>query len=224
MRLLQNLLCIGALLASFGAGAAETAPEPKNGQQFTTLAEQQNTDGGSKVEVVEFFAYYCPHCNSFEPKLAEWVRQQGDKIVFKRVHVGGGGGAAQQQHLFYTLDALGLVPQYHAKVFGAIHDEHQRLNTEEQVLDWVAKAGIDRAKYSAAASSFGVQAKLRRANSMMSDYKIEYWPQIAIDGHYLTSPSMVGETMPSSTEPAQQQAVLKVMDYLLAKAQAEKKR
>jgi thiol:disulfide interchange protein DsbA len=225
MRRLQQLLCIGALLVSFGASAAEPAvAAPKSFPQYRTLSEVQNTDANGKIEVTEFFAYYCPHCSSLEPRLAEWVKQQGDKIVFKRVHVSGPQTANAQQRLYYTLDSLGLQEQYHNKVFDAIHGQHLRLGSDEQVMEWLPQAGIDPAKYSAAAHSFGLQAKLRRANALMASYQIDYWPQIAIDGHYLTSPAQVGEATPELvTEVAQQEAALKVMDFLVTKAQAEKK-
>ena len=29
-----------------------------------------------KVEVVEFFWYGCPHCNSFEPRLDAWMKKR----------------------------------------------------------------------------------------------------------------------------------------------------
>ena len=227
MRLLQQLLCVGALLMPFATFAADPAgaEPPKNDVHYRTLAQAQNTDAAGKIEVIEFFAYYCPHCATLEPRLAEWVKKQGDKIVFKRVHVGRQSGPGPQQKLFYTLDSLGLLPQYHDKVFDAIHQHHQHLDSSEQVLAWVTQAGIDPVKYSAASNSFGVQAKIRRAAGLMESYKIEFWPQIAIDGRYVTSPSQVGTASPAlTTEPAQQDGALKVMDFLLAKAQAEKKR
>ena len=226
MRHLQQLLCIGALLTSIGASAAEPAAiEPKNGVHYRTLGEVQNTDAAGKIEVTEFFAYYCPHCATLEPRLAEWVKKQGDKIVFKRVHVSGSRTADAQQKMFYTIDSLGLQNQFHAKIFDTIHTRHQHLGSDPEILHWLPQAGIDPAKYGAAFQSFGLQAKLRRANTLAGNYQISFWPQIAIDGHYLTSPSQVGEAMPElATEAAQQEAALKVMDFLVAKAQAEKKR
>ena len=47
---------------------------------------------------------------------------------------------------------------------------------------------------------------------------------IAIDGKYTTSPSMANKNAPSGmTEEQQQQNALMVMDFLVAKAKAEKK-
>lgn len=216
------VLGLSALLP-LSAGAADF----KNGADYLTLPEAQNTDAAGKIEVTEFFAYYCPHCYRFEPLLAAWVKKNANNIVFKRVHVsaGGGGGAVQvQQRLYYTIEALGLVEQYHQKVFDAMHVENNRLGTEEAALAWAQKAGIDRARFVEAWNSFGVQAKLRRANAMMAAYRIDGWPTVAIDGRYLTSPAQAGEGDKSlQSEEALQQGALKVMDFLVAKAKAEKK-
>jgi thiol:disulfide interchange protein DsbA len=221
MRTILNLLCAAAI--GFAAAASAFAVEPKNGAEYITLPEVQNTDAGNKVEVTEFFAYYCPHCNRFEPLLAEWVRKQGADIVFKRVHVSGGPAVLPQQRLFYTLEALGLLGQYHDKVFNAMHVERQRLRSDEEVLDWAVKSGIERAKFLDAWNSFGVQAKLRRANAMMAAYRIDEWPRVAIDGRFMTSPSQAGTGSAARTETELQQSALQVMDYLVAKAKAEKR-
>jgi thiol:disulfide interchange protein DsbA len=221
MRLLRRLSCAALLLAAAGlAGASPTSP--KEGAEFLTLPDPQPIDSGKKVEVTEFFAYYCPHCYAFEPKLAAWVKKQGDNIVFRRVHVPRGEAVAPQQRLFFTLESLGLLEQYHDKVFNAMHVEHLPLSQDEQVFAWAGRAGIDRARFVNAYGSFGVQAKVRRAQAMMEGYRITHWPMVAIDGRFLTSPGMVSEANDSSGEQALQ-GTLSVMDALVARARAEKK-
>lgn len=220
-------LCVVlALVFGVGRHAAVDAPAAgasyKSGADYLTLPEQQNLDGSGKIEVTEFFAYYCPHCARFEPLLHAWVQKNAGHIVFKRVHVSGSGPVAAQQRLFYTLDALGLADQYQQRVFDAIHVQQQRLATEQEVFDWAAQAGIDPARFSAVWNSFGVQSKLRRASTLMTDYRIDSWPTVAVDGHYLTSPSQAGEgDSHLQSETQMQEGALKVMDFLVAKAKAE---
>jgi protein dithiol oxidoreductase (disulfide-forming) len=224
MRPLRRLILTALLGLAAGASALATASptEPQEGVEYQTLPAPQPTDGGAKVEVIEFFAYYCPHCYAFEPGLEAWVRKQGDNIVFKRVHVSGGPSVVPQQRLFYTLDAMGLLPQYHQKVFDAMHVEHQRLSSDEQVIDWAAKAGIDRARFAGVYNSFGISAKVRRVDSLMDAYHVEFWPLLVVDGRYVTSPTHAGKGMSAgSTEAQQQQATLQVLDALVAKAKAK---
>lgn len=222
MNVIRRLICSAALLAF--ASASAFAATPQNGNEYLTLATPQATEAGNKVEVTEFFAYYCPHCAVFDPLLSAWIKKQGNNIVFKRVHVTSDPRVAPQQRLYYTLDAMGLVDQYHSKVFDAIHKDHLKLQSDDEVFDWAAKAGIDRAKFIGVYRSFGIPSKLRHADSEMAAYKVDHWPFIAIGGKYTTSPSMANKNAPENmTEVQQQEHALQVMDFLVAKARAEKK-
>jgi thiol:disulfide interchange protein DsbA len=222
MRFIRTILCAAALCA-VAASASASPANPVNGAEYRTLAEAQNTDSGNKVEVTEFFDYACPHCHAFEPVLADWVKKQGNNIVFKRVHISRGQGVLPQQRLYYTLESLGLVEQYHVKVFTAMHVERQRFQNDEAVFDWAEKAGIDRAKFVAAYRSFGMEAKTRRAAAMMDAYKIDHWPILAVGGRYLTSPSLANVSVKTNqTEAEQQQGGLQVLNHLVAKVKASK--
>lgn len=218
MNLLKKFLFA---LALCGATLAARAAAPQNGVDFLTLATPQNTDAGKKVEVIEFFAYYCPHCHSFEPSLTAWARKQGEQIVLRRVHVGNGDSVAAQQRLFFTLEAMGLLNALHDKVFHAIHVERQRLGGDERVFDFIEKQGVERKKFIDAYRSFGVAARVRNAGNLMAAYKIDSWPTLAIDGRFATSPSLAGKTATNEAELHAQ--TLATMDYLVAKAKAEKK-
>ena len=224
MRPIQKLLCAVALLAASFTAAAAPA-NPKSGVEYLTLAQPQPTDSGKKIEVTEFFAYYCPHCNAFEASLEAWVKKQGDNIVFKRVHVSRDENVLPQQKLFYTLVAMNLLTdQMHQKIFDEMHVARNRLNRDEMVFDFIAKQGIDRQKFIDTYRSMGVAASVRKSAAMMDAYQIDSWPMIAIDGRYITSPTMADEGLKSATTEAQLHAeVLQVMDVLVAKAKAEKK-
>lgn len=223
MRYIRTILCAAALCAVTATASASPA-SPANGTEYLTLPEVQNTDSGNKVEVTEFFDYACPHCHAFEPVLADWVKKQSGNIVFKRVHITRGQGVLPQQRLYYTLESLGLVEQYHGKVFHAMHNERQRFPNDEAVFAWAEKAGIDRARFIDAYRSFGMEAKTRRAAAMMEAYKIDHWPILAVGGRYLTSPSLANVAVKTSqTEAEQQQGALLVLNHLVAKVKAANK-
>lgn len=228
MNLLRRMLCTAAVLSLAGASAfAAPAAAPREGEQYQVLPQKLDTAAGKQVEVIEFFSYACPHCNAFEPLLEDWVKKQGNNIAFRRVHVDAGQRGLAQQRLYYTLEALGLLPQYHARAFAAIHQQRLRLADDEQVLAWAAQAGIDRTRFEGAYRSFGVQAKVRRAAVMMNEYKVDHWPLVAIDGRFITSPSMASsgaahDHAGSHDETELQANALRVMDALVEKAKAAK--
>jgi thiol:disulfide interchange protein DsbA len=216
-------LGIGLGLGLISTGAAASPTEPVNGKDYRTLDKPQPTESGKKIEVTEFFWYSCPHCNAFEPSLADWVKKQGDHIVFKRVPVGFRESFVPQQKLFYTLEAMGKVEELHTKIFHAIHVDHAQLDTEPAIVDYVVKQGIDKKRFLDLYNSFGVQTKARRATQLQEAYKIDGVPTIAINGHYLTSPSIVAGDIGNQPEPVLHSAALQVMSVLVSRAAKEQK-
>jgi thiol:disulfide interchange protein DsbA len=221
MRFLQHVLA--ALSFTLVAATAGAAPaNPQNGVDYRTLDKAQQTDSGNKVEVTEFFWYSCPHCFAFEPSLMEWVKKQGDKIVFKRVPIAFRESFLPEQKLFYTLEAMGKVDELHKKVFHAIHIERQRLDNDAAITSFMVKQGIDKDKFLEVYNSFGVQAKARRATQLQNAYRIDGVPMVAVDGRFLTAPSIVGASIGNQPEPALHAATLQVVDALVARAAKEK--
>ncbi|MEM4987977.1 thiol:disulfide interchange protein DsbA/DsbL [Collimonas sp. H4R21] len=237
MRFFQKALAIAGLSLSFGllaASAGASPAAPVAGKEYKVLDNPQPTDTGlgKKVEVTEFFGYFCPHCNALEPTLEEWIAKQGDKISLKRVPVDFGDPNGDpkkspyvaQKKLYYTLEAMGKLPEMHKKVFSAIHVQRQRLDTEASIADFAAKQGLDKAKFLDVYNSFAVQTKVTRAVQLQNAYKIDGVPTLIVDGRYVTSPSIVGATPGAGdSEPALFKSTLQVMDSLVAKAAAGKK-
>ncbi len=221
MRFLK-LILTALTLSAVAFTAAASPADPKLGTEYKALTAPQPVDTGKKVEVIEFFDYACPHCAGFDSTLNAWVKKQGDNIVFKRVHIGRQGGDLPQAKMFYTLQAMGvLTPELHSKAFDEIHVNHNRLNRDELVFDFVAKQGIDKQKFIDTYRGFGVAGHLRKALTMMDAYQVEFWPLLAIDGKYITAPSMADAN--ATSEAQLNEAVTRVLDVLVAKAKAEKK-
>ena len=221
MRFLQHLLA-ALSLALFAAGANAAPNNPQNGLDYRTLDKAQQTDAGKKVEVIEFFWYACPHCYALEPELAAWVKKQGDNIVFKRVPVAFRDSMAPHQKLFYALEAMGKADELNPKVFNAIHVQKQRIDTDATILDFIVKQGVDKQKFLDAYNSFGVQSKAKRATQMMQAYQVDGVPLLAVEGRYLTSPSIVSASVGDRPEPVLHQATFQVMDWLVNKAKQGK--
>jgi thiol:disulfide interchange protein DsbA len=216
---LAALATLTLSLAAASAGATSAAPV--SGEDYLTLDKVQSVTPSGKVEVTEFFAYWCPHCNAFDPHIAEWVKAQGDKISFKRVPVAFHDGDEVQQKMYYALEAIGKNEELHKSIFHAIHVEQKHLNDENTIADFVAAQGVDRAKFISAFESFGVQAKVKRAVELVAMYKVDGVPMVAIDGHYETAPHIAGAKLSNHPEEELFGVTLKVMDWLVAKTAKE---
>jgi thiol:disulfide interchange protein DsbA len=220
MQLIKKLLVALSLgLISIGAMASITSPEA--GKEYQILAQPQQTDAPGKIEVTEFFFYSCPHCNLLDPYITAWAKKQGNAISFKRVHIDFGQGQQPLQRMYYTLETMGKLDELHARIFQAIHKERQFLRTDDDMINFVARNGVDKAKFVEVSHSFGVESKMRRAKSLQDAYKIEGVPTLFVDGHYMTSPSIVMNLNQGMPEADGAQAALQVMDFLVQKAQKD---
>ena len=223
MRFLKFILSAAALSAALAANASPA--DPKNGVEYKTLTAPQPVDSGKKVEIIEFFDYACPHCAAFDDSLNAWVKKQGDNIVFKRMHISRAGTDLPQEKMFFTLEAMGvLTPELHSKAFKEIHVNHNRLNRDEQVFEFIARQGIDKQKFIDTYRGFGVAGHVRKSIAMMDAYNVDSWPMLAVDGKYMTSPTMADAgANAAKTEADLHGAVAQVLDALVVKAKAEKK-
>jgi protein dithiol oxidoreductase (disulfide-forming) len=221
MKLMKQMLA--AVSLAVVAATAHASPQaPVSGTDYRMLEKAQPTESAGKVEVTEFFWYSCPHCSALEPSLVEWVRKQGNAISFKRVPVAFRPSFVPQQKLYYTLEAMGRLNDLHPRVFHAIHTERKPLDSDAAITDFIVAQGVDKAKFLEVYNSFGVQTKAKRAAALQEAYKIDGVPMLAIDGRYLTSPSIVGAAMGGrQPETVLHDSTLQVASFLVDKAAKE---
>lgn len=222
----MKYLCKWLLALGFGLAAMTTFASPsapRNGVEYLTLETPQPTDTGNKVEVIEFFGYFCSVCHSFDPALKEWSKRQGSNIVFKRVAVGFGAASVPQQKLFYTLSAMGKLEELHTKILDAAHVQRLPLRSDGQIFDFIEKNGVDRNQFIEIYNSFAIDSYTRAAVQLQSLFQVNSVPMIAIDGRYLTSLAMAAKGVDRNTSEFQlHEATIQVMDALVAKAKSER--
>jgi thiol:disulfide interchange protein DsbA len=221
---MRRSLRFALVAASLVASTAFASPtNPQNGVEYTTLSAAQPVQAvGKKVEVIEFFAYHCPACYMLEAGLNDWAKKNADKVNLRRIHLPFQGPADPEAHLFLTLEAMGKEAEMHPKIFQAVHVNRVRLMKDDQIIDWVAKNGIDRAKFMEVWNSFGVMTKLRRLPQTTTAYQVSGTPTLIVDGKYQTSPGQVSEKLKITDRNQILQAHFQVLDALVAKAAAKK--
>lgn len=81
----QKLLVTALSVAFTGLVAAA---DFKAGEDYIVTGAA-TTNNNDKVQVTEYFGYWCPHCNNFEPKLEKWVQAKAEvqDFSFDRVPV-----------------------------------------------------------------------------------------------------------------------------------------
>ena len=183
----------GAVSAGLGLAVLPVAVQAqaqsyKEGSDYLVLDKPAPTEApAGKVEVVEFFWYGCPHCNSFEPQLDAWLKAAPKNVAFRRAPVSFRPDFEPHQRLYYVLEAMGKLEELHKKVFYTIHVEKQPLNSAPLVAAWAEKQGIDAAKFAEMYSSFSVSTKVRKATQLQDSYQVDGVPALGVAGRYYTS-------------------------------------
>lgn len=182
---------------------------PEDGREFRRLAQHALVEAPpDKIEVVDFFWYSCPHCNAFEPKLEAWTQRLPANVSLRRVPAAFRDDMVPQQRLFYTLEAMGKIPQMQRKVFEAIHNDHVNLTRPEIMAEWVGQQGLDAHQFTQLYNSFSISAKARGATELQNQYDLEGVPAMGVAGRWYTDGTLAGTN----------ERMLQVVDYLIAEA------
>ena len=207
-----SLACgVAAGTAWLPLGASAQAKAPQAGTDYLVVEKPASVEApAGKVEVVEFFWYSCSHCNAFEPALEGWIKRAPKDVAVRRVPVAFQDSFVPQQRLFYTLEAMGLLDKLHAKVFAAIHGEKQNLTKADAIVDWVAKQGVDKAKFEEQFNSFSVATKATRGTQLQNAYRVEGVPSLGVAGRFYTD-----STLTKSMDRA-----LQVVEFLAAQVRS----
>lgn len=183
------------MLAATVACATFLAPasQAQSTQGHVVINPALPSDTPDKIEVLEFFAYTCPHCAAMEGLIEDWEKKAPSDVVLKRVPIAFNAGMKPLQQLYFALVALDRT-DLHPKVFAAIHNEKRRLFDKKSMTEWMVGQGVDKAKFEAAFDSFSVSSQVQRANQLAEAYRVEGTPALAVGGKYLTSPVLAGNS------------------------------
>ncbi len=199
--MVKNTLCV--LLLAFAFIAQAVAEE----QPYELLSPAQPTQNPDKIEVIEFFWYGCPHCYSFEPMLAQWLKNKPENVEFIRQPAVFSRLWELHAKAYYTAEALGVLDKVHADFFDAIQNKRQKLADKDELAEFFAGHGVDKAAFEEAYDSFLVDAKLRQARAMAPRYGVTGVPAVIVNGRYKVTARLAKS----------QQNMIKVINDLIKK-------
>jgi thiol:disulfide interchange protein DsbA len=206
------LLAAVASTVAAATAAASAAPVPtsttwQDGVNYTRLVPAQPTSvAAGQVEVLEFFWYACPHCYALDPLIANWEKSKPAYISFSRVPVLWNEGHRSLARLFYTLQSMGKLSQFHDDVFKEIHvngnpligsDPNNAAQAERVQVAFIRKLGISEADFEKAYHSFEVEKSLQRADELVQRYRVTGVPTFVVNGKYIAD--LGSASLPSQT-------------------------
>ncbi|BDX06928.1 thiol:disulfide interchange protein DsbA/DsbL [Planctobacterium marinum] len=181
----SKLLVIFFALFSFSVFAAEFEEDT----HYTVLENPLSNKKG----VTEFFSFYCPHCFTQEPFMAEVAAALPDGMKFAKNHVDGmpGRDMAIEQALTKALivaEMLKVKGEVVASVFRKIHVEESDFTSIADIKAIFVQHGADAAKFDKAMKSFSVAPKAKQMRSKTAELRkqgIGTVPTLVIHGKYV---------------------------------------
>ncbi len=177
------------------------------GKDYIEFNKPIATTTGDKVEVREFFWYFCSHCYDAEPYLNAWLKTMPDTAQFVHQPTIFRDSWKNGAVFFYTLEALGELDRLHGKLFDAIHLHKIPFIDLDDFAFWLVDNGVDEKKAKATIKSFSVRMKVNKAALATRKYPLKGVPTIVINGKYLTDGTRAGGKA----------RMFKVVDYLIEK-------
>ncbi|MFT7414308.1 MAG: thiol:disulfide interchange protein DsbA [Methylophagaceae bacterium] len=202
-KMIKAILILAASLLPLAAIATPLAYV--EGVHYKPTTQRIATSDEKVVEVIELFSYSCPHCFNLDPQIKQWEKTLPENVSFSRVPAIFRDSWLQLARVFYAAEATGDLEKLHSVIFNAIHVEKRRLETEDQLLDFVAEQGIDRDMFAKTMDSFSVKGKVKKALLLSQKSGITGVPSIMVNGKYIVDAPMAG----GMTE------LLQVVDFLI---------
>ena len=192
------------IAACITGGDIHADPTYDEGIDYKRIYSENKYKKTKKIEVIEFFGIFCPHCRNFSPVIQKWAEKLPANVEFKKLHVPF--REISHQRLYFTLKKMGLIDQYLGKLFADVQDKRLPLKDFLSITIWVEDNGLSLADFEKEWDSNEVKNNMKEASSLMKMFRVTGVPQIIVDGEFLTSPAMVGSN----------RRIIGLLDYLIA--------
>ena len=209
------ILIAGLLAASTAFGADNAAPKWEAGKSYLAIDPPQPTRTGDKIEVLEVFSYACPHCAHFQPYAEKLKASLPADAQFRLMPADFHPLWVAFARGFYVAKGLGLVDKTHQAMFDAIYRDGRPMTSLDQIADFYAGFGADKATFLSTAESFVIDGDLAHAHQMEINYGIDSTPTLIINGKY--------RVVANSEQKIGFDEMVEIAQFLVAKESAAKK-
>lgn len=169
-------------LALLLAGFAQAATE---GADYRVLAKPIPQEQAGKVEVLEFFGYFCVHCYHLDPVLLKHSRSFAQDTYLRTEHVVWQPEMLGLARVAAAVNSSGLKYQANPAVYKAVYEQKIDLGDAAVFKQWAeAQKSFDGKKLIAAYQSATNLAQAKRMQHLTETYRIENTPTVIVGGKY----------------------------------------
>lgn len=181
-----------SLLIALGVWAEDTFQLGRDYQMISQPVTDVSSDKKGRVEIIEFFSYYCPACYRLNPIIQEWVEAQKDNIEFIKIPVLFRAQWEPLARAYYIAEAYGIEHDLDQALFSAVQRENRKLTTPEEIAPFFEKYGVSSEDFMNAYNfSSQIDIKLQRGRNLLQQYAVFEIPTLVVNGQYVTNPGMV---------------------------------
>lgn len=214
MRRSGQMAALVLLTAAFAGAAYAQSTDPVEGRDYTLITPATETSADA-IEVVEVFGYSCSHCAHFQPLISQWKKTLADDVKFEYLPAAFGGVWEVYARVYYTAETMGALDKTHDALFEALHTERRPVSKIEDLADFYAEHGVDKAQFLSTLDSFPVNAKVATARERAAAWNIEGTPTMVVAGKY--------RVMAPPQDRGGFKGMLEIVDRLIARERAARK-
>ena len=160
---------------------------------------------------MEFFGYFCPHCQHLEPVLTEHVKTFKDDTYLRGEHVVWNAEMKPLARLAAAVDIAGEKAKADSLIFNAYINQKINLADADTVKKWLnEQTAFDGKKVLAAYESSESQARADQMEKLTNTYQITSTPAVIVGGKY-------------AVKFADWQSGMQTVDLLIDKVREEQK-
>lgn len=176
------------LMLSLSANAAQF----KEGEHYKVL----DLEASKKPVVTEFFSFYCPHCNTFEPIIQQLKKQlpEGAKLQKNHVSFMGGNMGPSMSKAYATMVALKVEDKMVPVMFNRIHNMRKAPRDDAELRQIFIDEGVDAKKFDAAFKGFAVDSMVRRMDKQFENSGLTGVPAVIVNNKYLVQAQGIKST------------------------------
>ncbi|MDO6544365.1 DsbA family protein [Photobacterium sanguinicancri] len=178
--MMKTILTIAsAALLSFSVQAAKFT----EGDYYKVL----DLPKSSTPIVTEYFSFFCPHCNSFEPMIKELKKTLPENAKFQKNHVSfmGGPMGKSLSKAYATSLTLGIDDKMTPVLFNRIHGMQNAPRNDAELRQIFLDEGVKAEDYDGAFNSFAVNSMVNRYNKAFQDSGLTGVPAVVVNNKYL---------------------------------------
>jgi thiol:disulfide interchange protein DsbA len=213
---MKKMLLLGVLLLSWtGLIQAQVGASQNytDGVHYFTLNQASTPRKSDVITVTELFSYGCHACNDFEPYMQNWKAKQASDVKLNRIPVGFGRPAWDLLAKAYVMaEILGVEEENHVPLMNAIWKEKRQMRSLDELANFYAEQGVDKAKFMALDNSFMLNMRQKQNMEKLGLYAPRGTPTMVVNGKYKI---VTGQAVPNY------EALLSVVDFLVTKERAE---